>query len=65
MPLLSQRARFQMLAAQAAWSGDRLDAVAAMAAHPLVGEAQAEALYDEMAAAQAKYLPPRLLKPAI
>ncbi|MCM2577158.1 family 4 glycosyl hydrolase [Streptomyces meridianus] len=59
--LTQQLAQYQMLAADAAWDGDRTDAVRAMAAHPLVPSLPvAEALYDEMAAAQAAWLPQRL-----
>ncbi len=55
-------AEYQILAARAGWDGDRSDAVRAMAAHPLVPSLPvAEALYDEMAAAQADWLPKRLL----
>lgn len=63
MPLLLHRARFQKLAADAAWKGTRRDAIAAMAAHPLVRDLDiAERVYDELCAAQANYLPERLLK---
>jgi 6-phospho-beta-glucosidase len=59
--LTQQLAQYQMLAADAAWDGDRDDAVRAMAAHPLVPSLTvAESLYDEMAAAQAAWLPRRL-----
>ncbi|WP_255954945.1 family 4 glycosyl hydrolase [Streptomyces odontomachi] len=54
-------AEYQILAARAGWDGDRSDAVRAMAAHPLVPSLTvAEALYDEMATAQARWLPQRL-----
>ena len=60
--LTQQLAEYQILAAVAGWDGDRSDAVRAMAAHPLVPSLPvAEALFDEMAAAQARWLPKRLL----
>lgn len=60
--ITQQLAEYQILAAKAGWDGDRADAVRAMAAHPLVPSLPvAEALYDEMAAAQARWLPERLL----
>lgn len=56
-------AEYQYLAADAAWRGTRRDAVAALAANPLVpGLAVAEELFDEMAAAHAAFLPERLLR---
>ena len=53
---------YQALAAAAAWSGTRKDAVRALAANPLVlSLSKAEALYDEMSAALKDHLPERLL----
>lgn len=53
---------YQALAAEAAWSGNRRDAIRALASHPLVFSFhKAEAIYDEMAAAHRRYLPGRLL----
>jgi 6-phospho-beta-glucosidase len=63
--ITQQLAEYQVLAAKAGWDGDRDDAVRAMAAHPLVPSLTvAEQLYDEMAVAQAAWLPERLLKVA-
>jgi 6-phospho-beta-glucosidase len=60
--ITKQLAEYQVLAAKAGWDGNRDDAVRAMAAHPLVPTLTvAEALYDEMSAAQAEWLPARLL----
>jgi 6-phospho-beta-glucosidase len=60
--ITQQLAEYQILAAKAAWDGDRSDAIRAMVAHPLVPSLTvAESLYDEMAAAQARWLPERLL----
>ena len=57
-----QLAEYQILAAQAGWNGTRKDAIQAMVAHPLVPSLTvAEALYDELAAAQRDWLPERLL----
>lgn len=61
--ITQQLAEYQYLAAEAAWVGTRRDAIAALAANPLVpGLRVAEELYDEMAAAHAAYLPERLLR---
>jgi 6-phospho-beta-glucosidase len=61
--ITQQLAEYQILAATAAWDGTRPDAIRAMAAHPLVPSLTvAESLYDEMAAAQAPWLPERLLR---
>ena len=58
-------AEYQRLAAQAAWRGDRRDAVRALAVNPLIPSfAQAEVIYDELAAAHQEYLPERLLRNA-
>ena len=52
---------YQALAAEAAWSGTRIDAIRALASHPLVFSLPtAEAIYDEMAAAHQHLLPERL-----
>ena len=54
---------YQALAAEAAWSGNRNNAIRALASHPLVFSLyKAEAIYDEMAAAHKQYLPERLLQ---
>ncbi len=61
--LIEQLAEYQYLAADAAWSGTRKDAIRALASHPWLTEIRvAEALYDEMAAAHREYLPERLLR---
>jgi 6-phospho-beta-glucosidase len=63
--ITQQLAEYQLLAAKAGWDGTRDDAVRAMVAHPLVPSLTvAEALYDEMAVAQAAWLPERLLNVA-
>jgi 6-phospho-beta-glucosidase len=54
---------YQALAAHAAWEGTRRDAIRALTANPLVlSLPKAEAIYDEMSAAQREYLPERLLR---
>src|SRR5919199_1897037 len=54
--------RLLALAAEAAWSGNRRDAIRALASNPLCFSLHtAEAIYDEMAAALKDYLPERLL----
>jgi 6-phospho-beta-glucosidase len=61
--LVKMLAEYQALTAEAAWSGRRIDAVRALASHPLVFSLRkAEAIYDEMAAAHRYYLPQRLLR---
>jgi 6-phospho-beta-glucosidase len=61
--LVQMLGEYQALAAEAAWSGTRADAIRALASHPLVFSLRtAEALYDEMAAAHQRYLPERLLR---
>jgi len=61
--LIGQLAEYQYLAADAAWSGSRRDAIRALSSHPWMTEIRvAEAVYDEMAAAHAAYLPARLLR---
>jgi len=63
MPLLHSLAEYQSLAADAAWSGNRKDAIVALTANPLVGDFnKAEKLFDEMSHALKPYLPRRLLK---
>ena len=54
---------YQALTAEAAWSGRRVDAIRALASHPLVFSLyKAEAIYDEMATAHKQYLPERLFR---
>lgn len=61
--LVKMLGEYQALAAEAAWSGTRKDAIRALASHPLVFSLRvAEAIYDEMAAALKDYLPERLLR---
>lgn len=56
-------AEYQALAAEAAWNGNRQQAVQALASNPLVlSLTKAEALYNDMAAAHQDYLPERLLR---
>lgn len=60
--LVQELAEYQVLAAKAAWDGTRADAIRALTANPLVRSLSvAEALFDEMAQAQAPYLPSRLI----
>ena len=60
--LVQMLGEYQALAAEAAWSGNRRDAIRALTSHPLVFSLyKAEAMYDEMAAAHRHYLPERLL----
>ncbi len=60
--LVKMLGEYQALTAEAAWSGSRLDAVRALASHPLVFSLHtAESIYDELAAAHQHYLPERLL----
>jgi len=60
--LIEMLAEYQVLAAEAAWSGSRRDAVRALAANPLVLSLdKAERIYDELAAAHREHLPARLL----
>jgi 6-phospho-beta-glucosidase len=55
-------AEYQRLTADAAWNGNRHQAIRALASNPLVPSLPvAEALYDEMAAAHRAHLPARLL----
>jgi 6-phospho-beta-glucosidase len=54
---------YQALAAEAAWSGTRREAIQALASNPLVLSLnKATAIYDEMAAALRDHLPARLLR---
>jgi 6-phospho-beta-glucosidase len=60
--LIEMLAEYQALAAEAAWSGTRIDGVRALAANPLVLSLdKAETIYDELAAAHREHLPERLL----
>jgi 6-phospho-beta-glucosidase len=60
--LVKMLGEYQALAAEAAWTGTRIDAIRALATNPLVMSLrQATDLYDEMAAAHRQYLPDRLL----
>jgi 6-phospho-beta-glucosidase len=55
-------AEYQLAAAEAAWSGTRVDGLRALAMHPFVRSIDlAEQLYGELAAAHKAYLPDRLL----
>jgi 6-phospho-beta-glucosidase len=61
--LVKMLGEYQALTAEAAWSGNRRDAIRALASHPLVFSLRkAEAIYAEMAAAHHRYLPERLLR---
>ena len=61
--LVKMLGQYQALAAEAAWSGTRRDAIRALASHPLVFSLPlAEKIYDELAAAHQQYLPERLLR---
>ncbi len=61
--LVKMLGEYQALTAEAAWSGNRRDAIRALASHPLVFSLhKAEAIYGEMAAAHRHYLPERLLR---
>jgi len=60
--LVEMLAEYQALTAEAAWQGTRLDAVRALASHPLVLDLRrAETLYAEMSSAHRAHLPARLL----
>ena len=60
--LVEMLGEYQALAAEAAWSGTRIDGIRALASHPLVFSLhRATAIYDDMAAAHRTYLPDRLL----
>ena len=61
--LVQMLGTYQALTAEAAWGGTRIDAIRALASHPLVLSLhKAEALYNEMSAAHRDYLPERLLQ---
>jgi 6-phospho-beta-glucosidase len=56
--LLAMLSEYQALAAKAAWEGDRMDGIRALAANPLVLDlCKATTIYDELAAAHRRYLP--------
>ena len=60
--LVEMLGEYQALAAEAAWSGTRREAVRALCANPLVLNVDlAQRLYDALAAAHRPYLPERLL----
>jgi 6-phospho-beta-glucosidase len=60
--LLEMLGEYQAITAEAAWRGTRVDAIRALASNPLVlSLAKAEAVYTEMSAALARFLPERLL----
>jgi 6-phospho-beta-glucosidase len=60
--LIEMLAEYQLLAAEAAWSGSRTDAVRALAANPLVQSVdKAAAVYAELSVAHRAFLPERLL----
>jgi 6-phospho-beta-glucosidase len=59
--LVEALGEYEYLAAEAAWAGDRRDAVRALAANPLVRTLpRAERLYGALSAAHRAYLPERL-----
>ncbi len=59
--LVMQLGEYQSLAADAAWSGSRRDAIRALCANPLVQQLPlAERLYADLATAHRRYLPDRL-----
>jgi 6-phospho-beta-glucosidase len=61
--LITLLAEYEGATAQAALRGNRRDAIKALAANPLVmSYSKAEAVYDDLAAAHARYLPERLLQ---
>jgi 6-phospho-beta-glucosidase len=61
--LVKMLGEYQALAAEAAWSGTRRQAIQALASNPLVFSlSKAEAIYDEMAHALREFLPARLLR---
>ncbi len=61
--LLCLLSEFEGATARVALHGNRLDAIKALAANPLVmSYSKAEAVYDDLAAAHAQYLPARLLR---
>ena len=62
--LIGMLGDYQALAAEAAWTGGRAEAIRALASNPLVFDLpKAQAVYDELAGAHpGGYLPQRLLK---
>lgn len=61
--LVKMLGEYQALAAEAAWSGTRHEAIQALASNPLCFSLhKAEAIYNELAAALREYLPERLLQ---
>jgi 6-phospho-beta-glucosidase len=61
--LITALGEYQALAAEAAWQGDRHDAILALMANPLCTSLpKTIAMYDELAAAHRAYLPDRLLR---
>jgi 6-phospho-beta-glucosidase len=60
--LLKMLGEYQSLAGEAAWTGNRKNAIRALASNPLVPFGKAEVLYDELSLAHKAYLPKRLLK---
>ncbi len=62
--LVEMLAEYQILAADAAWSGSARDAIWALAANPLVQSVdRAEAVFAELSNAHRAFLPERLLAP--
>jgi 6-phospho-beta-glucosidase len=60
--LVKMLGEYQALTAEAAWGGNRIDAIRALASHPLVYSLHtAEAIYDDLATAHRHLLPERLL----
>ena len=60
--LVQMLGEYQAATARVAWEGNRREGIQALASNPLVlSLTKAEAIYDEMAAAHAAYLPERLL----
>jgi len=54
---------YEKLTVKAAMNGSRADAIAALMVHPLIGDfKKAKAVFDEMANANAEFLPKGLLK---
>jgi 6-phospho-beta-glucosidase len=61
--LVKMLGEYQALAAEAAWSGGRREAIRALASNPLCFSLRAAtAIYDEMAAAHREHLPDRLVQ---
>jgi 6-phospho-beta-glucosidase len=60
--LVKMLGAYQALAAEAGWSGNRMDGIRALASHPhITSLTKAETIYDQLAAAHRDYLPARLL----